>query len=269
MSAGDVRIWPVRYLANGDHPRSAYIILPGDVGPGHKDRLPIVVSPHGRGVQPLANVKLWGTLPALGRFAVFCPEGQGRRLVLYSWGWRGQIDDLARARDIAVETLPWLKIDRNRFYALGGSMGGQEVLLLVARYPKRLAAAAALDSATDMARRFRDFAVLDNGASLRRLATQEIGGTPDTNPEGYALRSPVNYARKIAFSSVPLQLWWSTADQIVIDQARQSEALYNRVMELNPEAPLTKVVGSWRHSAEMRSTTLLPLALQKMGLLDL
>jgi pimeloyl-ACP methyl ester carboxylesterase len=168
-----------------------------------------------------------------------------------------------------VETLPWLKIDRSRFYALGGSMGGQETLLLVARYGKRLAGAAALDSATDMARRFRDFAVLENGASLRRLAQREIGGTPDTNPEGYALRSPINFARKIAFSGVPLQMWWSTADQIVIDQARQSEALYNRIMKLNPQAPVTKVVGTWKHSAEMRSTALLPLALQKMGLLDL
>ena len=264
-----MRIWPVRYLANSNVGRRAYVVLPGDVGPGHKDRLPIVVSPHGRGVKPLANVKLWGLLPALGRFAVFCPEGQGRKLVLYSWGWRGQIDDLARAREIAVETLPWLKIDRSRFYALGGSMGGQETLLLVARYGKRLAGAAALDSATDMARRFRDFAVLENGASLRRLAQREIGGTPDTNPEGYALRSPINFARKIAFSGVPLQMWWSTADQIVIDQARQSEALYNRIMKLNPQAPVTKVVGTWKHSAEMRSTALLPLALQKMGLLDL
>jgi dipeptidyl aminopeptidase/acylaminoacyl peptidase len=269
MASGEVRVWSVRYLANTGVGRRAYVILPSDVGPGHHGRLPIVVSPHGRGVKPLANVRLWGNLPALGRFAVFCPEGQGRKLVLYSWGWRGQIDDLARARDIAVETLPWLKIDRDRFYALGGSMGGQEVLLLVARYPKRLAGAAALDSATDTARRYHDFAQLENGASLRRLAQREIGGTPETNPEGYALRSPMTFARKIAFSGVPLQLWWSTADQIVIDQARQSQRLFDRIMQLNPHAPVTKVVGNWLHSAEMRSTTLLPLTLQKMGLLDL
>ena len=37
-------------------------------------------------------------------------------------------------------------------------MGGQETLLLVARHPHLLAGAAAFDPATDMARRYRDFA---------------------------------------------------------------------------------------------------------------
>jgi pimeloyl-ACP methyl ester carboxylesterase len=267
MPTDRIRIWPVRYLANGGVGRRAYVILPDDIGPGHSERLPLVVSPHGRGVTPFANVKLWGNLPAIGRFAVISPEGQGRRIVLSSWGWKGQIQDLARMREIAVETLPWLKIERRRFYSLGGSMGGQETLLLVALYGKRLAGAAAFDSATDLARRYRDFGVLDNGETLRRRARLEVGGTPETNPVGYALRSPLNYVRKIAFSEVPLQIWWSTADQIVIDQRRQSQLLYDRIRQANPDAPVTKVVGTWAHSAEMRATTLLPLALQKLGLL--
>jgi dipeptidyl aminopeptidase/acylaminoacyl peptidase len=269
MAAPVVRVWPVRYRSNTGAGRRAYIILPRDVRPGHaREPLPLVVSPHGRGVKPLDNVKLWGNLPALGRFAVLCPEGQGRKLVLYSWGWRGQIRDLARAREIAVETLPWLHIDRRRFFAVGGSMGGQETLLLVARYGKRLAGAAAFDSATDLAKRFRDFRVLDNGAALRRLATIEVGGTPAQNPNGYKLRSPINYAKQIAASGCKLQIWWSTADQIVIDQAHQSKLMYERIIAAHPKAPVQKVVGKWRHTAEMRATTQLPRAIEWLGLLE-
>jgi poly(3-hydroxybutyrate) depolymerase len=244
------------------------VILPRDVRPGHvHERLPLVVSPHGRGVKPLDNVAFWGNLPALGRFAVLCPEGQGRKLVLYSWGWRGQIADLARAREIAVETLPWLRINRQRFYAVGGSMGGQETLLLVAKYGKRLAGAAAFDSATDLAKRFHDFDVLVNGPSLRRLSVLEVGGTPQQNPNGYRLRSPIHYAKQIAASGCKLQMWWSTADHIVVDQAHQSQLMYDRIVAAHPKAQVDKVVGAWRHSAEMRAKTQLPKAIEWLGLI--
>jgi dipeptidyl aminopeptidase/acylaminoacyl peptidase len=264
-----VRVWPVRYRANNGVGRRAYILLPRDVRPGQAhEALPLVVSPHGRGVRPLANAQFWGNLPALGRFAVLCPEGQGRKLVLYSWGWRGQIVDLARAREIAVETLPWLKIDRRRFFAVGGSMGGQETLLLVARYGKRLAGAVAFDSATDLARRYRDFGVLANGAGLRRLSNIEVGGSPADNPAGYRLRSPIHYVKQIAASGCRLQLWWSDADHIVVDQAHQSQLLFDRVKAGHPKAPVEAVVGHWRHSAEMRAKTQLPKAVEWLGLLE-
>ena len=58
---------------------------------------------------------------------------------------------------IVQATLPWLEIDLERIYVLGSSMGGQETLLLAARYPKslsggtgRLAGAAAFDSPCDL-----------------------------------------------------------------------------------------------------------------------
>jgi pimeloyl-ACP methyl ester carboxylesterase len=243
------------------------VILPHGVGPKHAPELPLVVSPHGRGVEPQANVKLWGDLPAQGNFAVVCPEGQGRKIRLDSWGWRRNIDDLVRMPDIVSETLPWFRRAQNRTYALGGSMGGQETLLLVARRPAWLRAAAAFDSACDMPRRYRDFPKIPNGIGLRRSAVREIGGTPDTNPVGWALRSPIAFARRIAFSQVPLQIWWSDKDQIVLDQAHHSQALYERIKQLNPHAPVKPVFGHWLHSAEMRATTLLPQALVDMGLL--
>ena len=242
------------------------MLLPSGVGPRHPAPLPLVISPHGRGVDALTNTHLWGDLPGQWGFAVVNPEGQGRKLELYSWGYRRQIDDLVRMPKIVRETLPWFRIAPNRVYALGGSMGGQETLLLVARRPDWLAASAAFDSPTDVARRYRDFARLPNGASLQELAREEIGGTPDTNPVGYALRSPIAWARKIAFSGKRLQIWWSTEDEIVVDQAAQSAALFNRIKQLNPRASVTKVVGTWRHSHEMRWDTRLPEALRALGL---
>jgi poly(3-hydroxybutyrate) depolymerase len=256
----------VRYLAHNGLARRAYILLPGNAGPNNPVRLPLVISPHGRGVTPLANARLWGDLPDQHRFALICPEGQGRKLVLYSWGWRGQIDDLARMRDIAVGALPWLTVNRQRTYVVGGSMGGHEALLLLALYPKRWAGVAAFDSVTDFDRRYRQFPLIEGGTGLQRLARQEVGGTPDTHPGEFARRSPMNYARALSQVTRPWQLWWSLADQIVVDQVHQSQALYERVKQLNPKAPVEPVVGFWKHSSEMRSTTQLPIALQKLGL---
>src|ERR1700704_5456623 len=107
---------------------------------------------------------------------------------------------------IAEHAFPWLQIDRRRVYAFGGSMGGQETLLLLARFPRLLAGAAAFDAPTNMAARYRAFDLLPYGDGLHRLPRREIGGPPATNPAGYETRSPLDSARKIAFAGVPLQI---------------------------------------------------------------
>jgi poly(3-hydroxybutyrate) depolymerase len=266
-ASNQTKVLTVRYRAWNGAPRTAYVQMPRDVVPHHAPPLPLVISPHGRNVSALANAGYWGNLPAQGRFAVVNPMGQGRKLKLCSWGWRHHIDDLLRMPKIVEATLPWFNVDERRIFVLGSSMGGQETLLVVARQPRWLRGAAALDSATDMPRRYHDFALLSNGGDLQRKAREEIGGTPATNPVGYALRSPVAWSRKIAFSGIPLQIWWSTADQIVRNQDRQSQALYDRILHLNPRAEVRKVVGDWPHSHEMRATQLLPQALRDFGLL--
>ncbi|MGZ8783225.1 MAG: alpha/beta hydrolase family protein, partial [Gaiellaceae bacterium] len=190
-----------------------------------------------------------------------------------------QIDDLARMPEILRTTLPWLRIDRSRIYAFGGSMGGQETLLLLARHPKLLAGAAAFSSVTDLALQYRNFNRLQCknacrtlvgrqfGSNLRKLARREIGGGPGSHPGGYAARSPVTYARAIARSCVPLQLWWSVADQVVVDQQRQTGRLFWDLRRINENANVEAFVGFWIHSAEMRARTGLPLALSRFGLL--
>lgn len=264
-----VRTVRFTYRANGGTRRVAFVVLPRWYDTHRHPPIPLVISPHGRGISALTNLRFWGALPAFGPFALADPEGQGRRLGRYSWGWRGQIDDLARMPGLVEHAVPGLRIDRSRVYAIGSSMGGQETLLLVARHPRLLAGAAALDSATDMSARYAAFARLRGGRRLQRLARLEIGGTPAQMPLRYAARSPISFARQIARSGVPLHLWWSVKDRIVRDQNAESGALYRAIERIATGAPVTKYVGAWAHGREMHPLARLPLVLIRFGLIEL
>ena len=278
-SPSHTRVWPISYRSHTGRTRTAYVLLPAWYGPARHPAIPLVISPHGRGADGHANLKLWGDLPGIGGFAVVNPDGQGNQLGEHSWGAPGQIDDLARMPEIVHRALPWLAIDRKRVFALGGSMGGQETLLLLAKYPRLLAGAAAFDSVADFGHQYRQFPRLQCGAGCRAnlgaslgavlqgLARTEIGGNPDDVPRAYAARSPLTYARALAESCVPLQLWWSRRDRIVVDPQRQSGRLLTMIRRLNPAAPVVGIEGTWAHSAEMRATTRLPFALARLGLL--
>ena len=165
--------------------------------------------------------------------------------------------------------LPWLHIDRSRIYAIGSSMGGQETLLLAALHPKLLTGAAPLDSATDMAARYRAFPGLKDGLGLQRLARIEIGGTPASAPQAYAARSPMSYVRQLATGGVPIDIWWSRNDRIVVDQNQESGRLYRAIKRANPKAPVEQFVGTWAHSHEMHPLARLPLALVDLKIIEL
>ena len=274
-----VRRLQVRYIAHDGHASTAQVVLPSWYGPAANPPLPLVISPHGRGLNGRSNSILWGNLPGRGSFAVINPNARGRRVPGHSWGYGGQIADLARMPEILRTTLPWLRIDHRRIYAFGGSMGGQETLLLLARHPTLLAGAAAFSSVTDLSLQYRNFERVrcknacrtllgtQFGSNLRKLARREIGGGPGTRAAAFAARSPVTYARRIAASCVPLQLWWSVSDQIVVDQQSQTGKFFWQLRRLNPKANVEAFVGFWIHSAEMRARTGLPLALSRFDLL--
>ena len=278
-SSARVRVVTIRYRAHDGVARRAYVVLPAWYGPHDDPPIPLVISPHGRGVTPIANAALWGNLPGRGSFALISPAGEGRKLQLYSWGSPGQISDLARMPVIAHLALPWLHVNQHRVYAFGGSMGGQETLLLLALHPHLLAGAAAFDSVTQFALQYYHFPRVPCGKgclktwngpvgrSLQQLARIEVGGSPKTNRFAYAERSPYTYARKIAKSCVPLELWWSVKDRIVTDQTLQSGKLFERIRQLNPRAPVAAFVGAWSHSIEMTPQSQLPAALTLFGLL--
>lgn len=271
--------WVIRYRAHNGRARLAYVLLPRRYGPNANPPIPLVISPHGRGMTGRANAKLWGDLPAVGGFAVVNPDGEGRALGAYSWGAPGQIEDLARMPDILRRALPWLRIDRRRVYAFGGSMGGQETLLLLATRPRLLAGAAAFDSLVDLAHQYYQHPrpacmpacsrTLGTalGAALQRLERQEVGGDPSNDLHAYVERSPLTYARAIARSCVPLQLWWSRRDRIIADPNAQSKRLLRETRQFNPAAPIEGIEGTWVHTAEMRASARLPFALAHFGLL--
>ena len=274
-----VRTWTIHYTAHNGVDRLAYVTLPAWYGPESNPTIPVIISPHGRNGTGRSNTKYFGDLPAAGRFAVVCPDGMGRKLPINSYAFKGQIDDLAKMPDLAERALPWLHLDRARVYAIGSSMGGHETLMLVARHPRLLAGAAAMDSVTDLARRYRqlpdtacDARCLRHygkpfGIVLQARMRAEVGGTPTQKPEAYAARSPLAHAAAIARSGVALQIWWSTADVIVTDQQHQSGTLFRTLRRLAPGAPVSAYVGRWPHSKEMKANQLLPIALKELGLL--
>ena len=267
MSDG-VKHWGLRYRAHNGVRRWAVVVAPAQYGPDNPPPpLPLVISPHGRGVRARTNARLWRTLPALGDFAVVCPGGMGRRLPLHSWGWRGQIDDLARMPALLRTTRPWLRFDPERVYAVGGSMGGQETLLLLGQHPRLLAGAVAFDSVTDFALRYEQFAQSPRGRSLQALARVEVGGTPGTNRRAFVLRSPAHWIEEIAGSGVPLQIWWSDADEIVVNQHTQSGRFFKQLQELDPRGRVEKRTGSWSHTASSYSQLQLPGAVAWLGLI--
>ena len=78
---------------------------------------------------------------------------------------------------------------------------------------------------------------------------------------GNAERSPDHFARQIAFSGVPLQLYWSRGDRIIADQVSETGKLAADIRNLNPAAKVWDFEGDWFHTAEMRPTRrLLPAA---------
>jgi hypothetical protein len=54
----------------------------------------------------------------------------------------------------------------------------------------------------------------------------------------------------------------------VVDQARQSGRVFDRIRTLNPNAPVEAFVGRWRHSAEERSSAYMRFALQAFDLIS-
>jgi len=269
-----VRLWKLVYRSHDGRARNAWVVLPAWYGPRRNPALPLVISPHGRGVNGLLNAHLWRRLPALDGFAVVSPDGQGRRLPLYSWGYGGQISDLARMPEIVHRALPWLRIAPHRVYAIGASMGGQEALLLTARYPRLLAGTAVFDAPTNFALQYRLFPRLPCNAVCRRqwkdpigiglqhLARVEVGGSPRQVPDAYAARSPAHDVGAIARSGVPIGLWWSVRDRTV--PAPQERAFLKALLRLHPRGRTTHVIGSWPHARAMRLN--LPAALRWLGL---
>ena len=250
LPVGPNQVYAVPYFAWNGKPRTAVVVLPRDYLPGAADEaLPCIVEARGRNYSPASHARCWQDYPSTRGFIVICADSSGRRDPANSWGVAGQIDDLAELPAVIETSIPWVKIDRQRLYVVGPSMGGTETLMALALHPDVFAAAISVDGVADLAARYREFGLVDR-LDDRRLMRAEVGGTPRQVPFKYTVRSPKTYARTLAFCGVPLAIWWSADDTLVIHQATtQTGKLYERIKALAPGSPVTQRIGTGHHSA--------------------
>lgn len=102
---------------------------------------------------------------------------------------------------ILSHKLPWLRIKRRRLYGVGGSMGGQEVLLLVARCPRLLRGAVAFDAVADLARQYRAFPSLRCDQACRQAVNGPLGLVV---PKAF----PVEFRRDVVGNRALVDLRW-------------------------------------------------------------
>jgi pimeloyl-ACP methyl ester carboxylesterase len=229
---------------------SAVVALPSWYGPHDHPRLPLVISPHSRGITPWQQSRRWGDLPGRFRLIVVDPGLHGRIIPRRSWAWPPDIARMADLPTIVRRRIPYLRYDPDRVYAAGDSMGGQETLMLVARRPDVFAAAVAADPVTNFLRRWYEFPVSRESWREQSAATREVGATPRRARWLYVRRSPLFFARTFADSGVPLQLWWNPHDTVVIREGQAQAGVFYRAIErLNPHAPvvarLDHVMHGW------------------------
>lgn len=237
-----------RFRGPGGAQETIVVAMPAWYEPGHDPPLPIVVSPHSRGLTPWQNARRWGDLPGRFRIIVVNAGLHGRVIPRRSWAWPPAIAELARLPDIARRLVPYLRYDRTRVYAAGDSMGGQETLMLLTRRPDLFAAAVAADPVTNLLRRWYQFPNSKLSWHEQQATTREVGATPRRAPWLYARRSPITFDRTIAFSDVPLELWWNPRDSVVIREGTtQVGVLYAAIRRLNDQAPVLARVNDEMH----------------------
>ena len=241
------------YVAWNGTTQSATLLLPLGYDLDGSASLPCIVHLHGRGAKPIDSSTAWRDLPTRDGFAVICPNSVARDGTGNSWAVPGQIDDVLRMPDLVEAAVPGLRLDRDRLFLVGSSMGGQESLVTLARAPDRFAAVAAFDGAADLAARYWEMGEAAQ-AHDQALLRHELQGSPRKQPFAYAQRSPLSYAETLARCRVPLLVTWSTADEVVVNgEETQFGRLCRRLRALDPQVPLTEVITALPHGQALRA----------------
>lgn len=208
---------------------------------------------HGGAFDTVAPHPGWHDLAEKHGVIVVSPETYGARVPLLSLGYAPSLQDSIGAID-AVRALDY-RIDDDRIYACGLSMGGQETLLLIAHNPGLFAAGFAFNPVVDLAHWYSDFVSSpvyadlvgdDPAQALDTLLHQEFGGPPSEHQSACVERSPITFADRL--TTTPLMLYWSHLDEIVANQAtRQTMRLHREIKRLSPNAPVAEFNHTWSH----------------------
>lgn len=173
------------------------------------------------------------------------PHGHHRCMKLNSLASPEQISDMDYLIDVLAAT-----VDRQRVYACGLSMGGQEALVLAGRHPSRITAVIAFNPIIDLGAWYDDLtnttveAIRQNRPD--QMVAEEVGGLPNEVPQAYAERSPMTYVGGLA--QVPTLIYWTDKDLIVPRQiTHQSYLLYQTIKANSVANPISEYNHTQSH----------------------
>lgn len=190
----------------------------------------------------------WRTLADRHGVVIAQPHGHGRIDPLASCAFAGQITDMA----FLIDELPrqGFAVDPRRVYVSGLSMGGLEAVVLLGRYPDRLAGGFVFNAVLDLATWYDDLRRSPIGdiqayRTWERIAA-EVGGTPEEIPDAYDARSA--FAVTEALTRTPLMLYWTQYDSVVPRQAtHHSLHLYRTIKSLAFASPVAEYEHTLSH----------------------
>lgn len=175
----------------------SYVFIPNKVKQSKK--YPLIVFPHGgiHGTFGTSYIHVLREMVAQG-YIVLCPDYRGS--TGYGKSFYEAIDyggleneDVLAARDYMVEN--YSIVDPERVGIMGWSHGGMITLMSVLRYPEKYVCGYAGVPVSDVAYRLSyQLPSYKNNFTPK----YHIGALPEENPEEYARRSPVTYAKNLS-----------------------------------------------------------------------
>ncbi len=217
----------------------SYIFIPKTVKQGSK--YPLLVFPHGgiHGTFASSYTHILREMVSQG-YIVIAPDYRGS--TGYGKSFYRSIDyggleneDVLAARDYMVDN--YSIVDSLRVGIMGWSHGGMITLMNILRYPEKYAVGYAGVPVSDVAYRL---SYQESGYKDNFSPKYHVGSLPEDNPQEYARRSPVTYAR---YLSKPLMITTCMNDDDVsvteVKRMIDSLTFYNKSFEyeIYPKMP--------------------------------
>ena len=249
----------IKFISSYDKARQEILLsLPLDFESSKS--YPLVISPHPFGWSNFENFAYgaadllqpfdgWSGISNKYKVIVALPLGHGRIFNKISLGWEGQIKDLVSIPEILENTS--IKIEENKIYICGLSMGGMETLTTLGMYPGIFKAGFSFNGIADLKSWYSD---IINGKTDKKLLDiqadkpiiEEVGGKPIECLEEYGKRSAVSYVGNLTKSN--LMIYWSSKDSIVVNQElNQSKKLFDLIKAKNPNSQVYEHDHSYDH----------------------